>query len=223
MGVIIIGLKEIIIKLILALFAGGITGIEREKSHQYAGFRTHILVSVGSCMISMTSLDLFTLYSASVNMDPARLPAQVLSGIGFLGAGAILKTSNGVRGLTTAAGLWATACIGITIGYGQYKLGLSAWFFVMCTLYILKKFDNILFSPKETILNVIVNDIRVISILYEDLNKEQIIVKNLSIECKDENYCKISFFIAYDRRLTINEFINELKKMENVIFIDFLY
>ena len=222
MGVIIIDLKEIIIKLILALFAGGITGIEREKSHQYAGFRTHILVSVGSCMISMTSLDLFTLYSASVNMDPARLPAQVLSGIGFLGAGAILKTSNGVR-LTTAAGLWATACIGITIGYGQYKLGLSAWFFVMCTLYILKKFDNILFSPKETILNVIVNDIRVISILYEDLNKEQIIVKNLSIECKDENYCKISFFIAYDRRLTINEFINELKKMENVIFIDFLY
>ena len=134
MGVIIIDLKEIIIKLILALFAGGITGIEREKSHQYAGFRTHILVSVGSCMISMTSLDLFTLYSASVNMDPARLPAQVLSGIGFLGAGAILKTSNGVRGLTTAAGLWATACIGITIGYGQYKLGLSAWFFVMCPI-----------------------------------------------------------------------------------------
>ena len=83
MGVIIIDLKEIIIKLILALFAGGITGIEREKSHQYAGFRTHILVSVGSCMISMTSLELFNLYSVSVNMDPARLPAQVLSGIGF--------------------------------------------------------------------------------------------------------------------------------------------
>ena len=220
---IIIDLKEIIIKLILALFAGGITGIEREKSHQYAGFRTHILVSVGACMISMTSLELFNVYSVSVNMDPARLPAQVLSGIGFLGAGAILKTSNGVKGLTTAAGLWATACIGITIGYGQYTLGIVAWLFVMITLYTLKRIDHIFFSKKEAVLNIIVNDIGVISNLYDNLNKEQITVKNLSIEFKENNYYKISFFIAYDRRLTINEFVNELKSIDNVIFIDFLY
>lgn len=220
---IIIDLKEIIIKLILALFAGGITGIEREKSHQYAGFRTHILVSVGACMISMTSLELFNVYSVSVNMDPARLPAQVLSGIGFLGAGAMLKTSNGVKGLTTAAGLWATACIGITIGYGQYTLGIVAWLFVMITLYTLKRIDHIFFSKKEAVLNIIVNDIGVISNLYDNLNKEQITVKNLSIEFKENNYYKISFFIAYDRRLTINEFVNELKSIDNVIFIDFLY
>ena len=220
---IIIDIKEIIIKLILALFAGGITGIEREKSHQYAGFRTHILVSVGACMTSMTSLELFNVYSSSVNIDPARLPAQVLSGIGFLGAGAILKTSNGVKGLTTAAGLWATACIGITIGYGQYTLSIAAWFFVMTTLYILKKFDSTFFAKKEAVLNIIVDDISIVSNLYDNLNKEQITVKNLSIECKDENYCKISFFIVYDRRLTINEFIDELKEIDNVIFIDFLY
>ncbi|MPM85221.1 Protein SapB [bioreactor metagenome] len=117
---------------------GGLTGLEREKSHQFAGFRTHILVSVGSCITALTSLALFYDYSSYANIDPGRLTAQVLSGIGFLGAGAILKTSNGIRGLTTAAGIWATACIGITVGYGYYVLSISAWLFVMITLYILK-------------------------------------------------------------------------------------
>ena len=97
--------KEIIVKLLLAALVGGFTGYEREKSNQFAGFRTHILVSVGSCITSITSLLLFFQYSTQTNSDPARLTAQVLSGIGFLGAGAILKTSNGIRGLTTAAGI----------------------------------------------------------------------------------------------------------------------
>ena len=129
---------EIIIKLLLAVVAGGFTGYEREKSNQFAGFRTHILVSIGSCITSIIALDLYSKYSATSNIDPARLPAQVLSGIGFLGAGAILKNSNGIRGLTTAAGIWATACIGIAIGYGQYVIGISSWLLVIVTLYTLK-------------------------------------------------------------------------------------
>lgn len=127
---------------------GGLTGLEREKSHQFAGFRTHILVAVGSCITSITSLSLFMEYSSYANIDPARLSAQVLSGIGFLGAGAILKTSNGIRGLTTAAGIWATACIGIAVGYGYYALSIYAWLFVMITLYILKNIDKIFFKKK---------------------------------------------------------------------------
>ena len=117
--------EEVIIKLLLAVIVGGFTGYEREKSNQFAGFRTHILVSIGSCITSIIALELFNNYSNISTMDPARLPAQVLSGIGFLGAGAILKNSNGIRGLTTAAGIWATACIGIAIGYGQYVLGIE--------------------------------------------------------------------------------------------------
>ena len=103
MGDIILKNEEVIIKLLLAVIVGGFTGYEREKSNQFAGFRTHILVSIGSCITSIIALELFTEYSSITNMDPARLPAQVLSGIGFSGAGAILKNSNGIRGLTNSS------------------------------------------------------------------------------------------------------------------------
>ncbi|NJB09116.1 MgtC/SapB family protein, partial [Clostridioides difficile] len=85
---------------------------------------THILIAIGSCIVSITSIQLFFDYNLYTNADPARMPAQVLSGIGFLGAGAILKNKGGVKGLTTAAGMWATACIGIAVGYGYYELAI---------------------------------------------------------------------------------------------------
>ena len=132
------GEKEILIRLLLATIVGGITGIERERSNKVAGFRTHILVSLGACIASITSLDLFLQFHTISNLDPARLSAQVLSGIGFLGAGTIMKTSNRVVGLTTAAGIWSTACIGIAIGYGYYFLGMVSWLILLIVLYILK-------------------------------------------------------------------------------------
>ena len=206
----------------LALFIGGLTGLEREKSHQFAGFRTHILVSVGSCITSITALSLFNQYHDYANIDPARLPAQVLSGIGFLGAGAILKTSNGIKGLTTAAGIWATACIGITIGYGQYILGVSAWIFVMSTLYILKRIDKIFFKNRETILSITINNIEALTEVYNKLAKSQIIIKNMDMESGGNNIWNIRFFVIYDRRLMLSEFSSELKKINYVMFIDFL-
>ncbi len=147
----------------------------------------------------------------------------MLSGIGFLGAGAILKTSNGIKGLTTAAGIWATACIGITIGYGQYILGVSAWIFVMSTLYILKRIDKIFFKKKETILSITINNIETLPEVYNQLTKAQIIIKNIDIESGGNNIWNIRFFIVYDRRLMLSEFTNELKQINHVIFIDFLY
>ena len=210
-------------RLLIALIIGGLTGLEREKSHQFAGFRTHILVSVGSCITAITSLSLFYDYSAYANIDPGRLTAQVLSGIGFLGAGAILKTSNGIRGLTTAAGIWATACIGITVGYGYYVLSISAWLFVMITLYILKKIDKLLFRKKQTIFNVKVDNINVISMLYAKFEKCQIDVKNIDIEAEGDNCWKLSFFIVYDRRIMIEELAKELNMVKNIINVDYLH
>ena len=202
---------------------GGLTGLEREKSHQFAGFRTHILVSVGSCITSITALMLFQEYYIYTNMDPGRLPAQVLSGIGFLGAGAILKTSNGIKGLTTAAGIWATACIGITIGYGQYTLGILAWLFVVITLYILKRIDRVIFKKKEAILSITVNNINIVSKIYDILVKSQITVKNMDIDTGGNSIWRIKFYIVYDRRIIISELNNELKKVKDVLFIDFIY
>ena len=215
--------KSIIIRLIIALVIGGLTGLEREKSHQFAGFRTHILVSIGSCITSITSLALFFQYSSQTNSDPARLTAQVLSGIGFLGEGAILKTSNGIRGLTTAAGIWATACIGIAIGYGYYVLGICAWLLVMTTLYILKNIDKFFFKSKQTIFTVNVDNINIITKIYNIFQKSQINVKNIDIEKVDNMYWKLSFFIVYDRRLILDELANELSSSKNIISVDYLH
>jgi len=219
----IISNTDIIIRLLIALIIGGVTGLERERSHQFAGFRTHILVSVGSCITSITSLSLFFQYSSYSNIDPARLSAQVLSGVGFLGAGAILKTSNGIRGLTTAAGIWATACIGIAIGYGYYVLGICAWLFVMVTLYILKNIDKMFFKNKQTIFTITVNNINIIAMIYNTFQKSEIIVKNIDIEKLDNMFWKLSFFIVYDRRIILEELANELNNSKNIISVDYLH
>lgn len=212
---------DIIMRLLIALIVGGLTGLERERSHQFAGFRTHILVSVGSCITSITSLSLFFQYSSYSNIDPARLSAQVLSGVGFLGAGAILKTSNGIRGLTTAAGIWATACIGIAVGYGYYILAISAWLFVMITLYILKNIDKMIFKKKQTIFNIKTDNIEIISSIYEMFQRSQISVKNIEIN-SDTNNIKINLLTVHDRRIVLDEVIKELSKLKNIISIDYL-
>lgn len=212
---------DIIMRLLIALIVGGLTGLERERSHQFAGFRTHILVSVGSCITSITSLSLFFQYNSYSNIDPARLSAQVLSGVGFLGAGAILKTSNGIRGLTTAAGIWATACIGIAVGYGYYILAISAWLFVMVTLYILKNIDKMIFKKKQTIFNIKTDNIEIISSIYEMFQRSQISVKNIEIN-SDTSNIKINLLTVHDRRIVLDEVIKELSKLKNIISIDYL-
>ncbi|MGL5714791.1 MAG: MgtC/SapB family protein [Paraclostridium sp.] len=219
----IITAKEIIIRLVVALIIGGLTGLERERSYQFAGFRTHILVAVGSCITSITSVILFLDYGSQANMDPSRLTAQVLSGIGFLGAGAILKTSSGIRGLTTAAGIWATACIGIAIGYGQYVLGVLAWLFVMITLYILKNIDKILFRKKQNIVTMKVNDINIMSTLYNRFEKAQIKIRNIDVINETKEEYIINFFIVYDRRIMLEKLIIELNEFKNIITIDYLH
>src|SRR3990167_5214555 len=102
----------IIIRLLLAIILGGLVGFEREKSKKFAGFKTNILVCLGSALIAMTS----TIFGG----DPSRIAAQVVTGIWFIGAGTIMRTKNHVVGLTTAATLWVVSCIGLAIGIGFY-------------------------------------------------------------------------------------------------------
>jgi putative Mg2+ transporter-C (MgtC) family protein len=111
---------ELILKILLATALGGFIGFERERHNRWAGLRTHVLVCMGSCLIMVTSIEMALLYGHQFNVDPGRLAAQVVSGIGFLGAGTILHSSSRIRGLTTAATLWTTAGIGLTTGLGLY-------------------------------------------------------------------------------------------------------
>ena len=214
--------KEIIMKLILAAVVGGFTGYEREKSNQFAGFRTHILVSIGSCITSIIALELFNKYSGISTMDPARLPAQVLSGIGFLGAGAILKNSNGIRGLTTAAGIWATACIGIAIGYGQYVLGITAWLLVMATLYIFKNIDKVISKRSQAILKATITNLDITSTVFNTIKASEIGIKNFQIVSRSNDTWELVFLIEYDKRIILEELINELKKINYVVNMECL-
>ncbi|MGI6668646.1 MAG: MgtC/SapB family protein [Acetivibrionales bacterium] len=139
---------DIILRLIFAGLLGGVIGYEREYTdrNRPAGFRTHILVCVGSALVMVTSEYLFIKYDGSI--DPARLGAQVVSGIGFLGAGTIIRDGVSVRGLTTAASLWAVSCVGIAVGAGFYGGAAVATMIVFLTLIILKKAE-IRFTSKK--------------------------------------------------------------------------
>lgn len=122
---------ESVIKIIIAVVIGGFIGLERESASRPAGFRTHILVCVASAMVMDINLQLAQNF---VNADPMRLGAQVISGMGFLGAGTIIKEGATVKGLTTAAGLWSVACLGLVIGAGFYLMAVFAALVMMMTL-----------------------------------------------------------------------------------------
>lgn len=132
---------SVILRIFLAMLLGGLIGMEREKSKRPAGFRTHILVCVGSCMTALVGL--FVWNEMGNVTDPVRISAQVISGIGFLGVGTILvKEHDHITGLTTAAGLWTTAVIGIACGYGFYIVSLVGTFVVTVTSAILFKLET---------------------------------------------------------------------------------
>jgi len=110
---------SMILRIILSVLIGGILGFDRERKNRPAGFRTYILVCLGSTLVMMTNQYVFQVFKSG---DPVRLGAQVVSGVGFLGAGTIILTGrNQVKGITTAAGIWAAACCGLTIGIGFYE------------------------------------------------------------------------------------------------------
>ena len=129
---------EIIIRIVLATVLGGLIGIERQAKLRPAGFKTHVLVCVGSATIMILSELMFRKYYLEFGMtsDPARLGAQVISGVGFLGAGTIIHQGVNVRGLTTAASLWVVAAIGLAIGSGFYFLGITVSLGIMFILFI---------------------------------------------------------------------------------------
>lgn len=129
---------ESLLKLGLAVLLSGIIGFEREHSHRPAGFRTHILVAVGSALIMMSAVYAAKEYDMA-RIDITRMSASVVSGIGFLGAGTILREGFTVKGLTTAASLWAVSCVGTAVGIGFYEGAIVATVVIYITLNSLKK------------------------------------------------------------------------------------
>lgn len=148
---------DTITRLVLASVLGGLIGLEREVHGRPAGFRTHLLVSLGSCLFSIASVEFYRLYgnfsgTVPVGVDAARIAAQIVSGIGFLGAGAIIKEKASIRGLTTAACLWVAAAVGLACGTGMYPAATAVTVLAVVSLLLLKKVENLL--KRDTYLTV---------------------------------------------------------------------
>lgn len=133
-------LLSVFVRLLLSAIFGGIIGIDGGRKRRAAGLRTHMLVCLGSTLVMITNQYITLIYQTS---DPARLGAQVISGIGFLGAGTIIVTRHQqVKGLTTAAGLWASACMGLAIGVGFYEAAIMGCLFIICIIVFLNRLDT---------------------------------------------------------------------------------
>ena len=135
-----LNLFSVVVRCLLAVLLGGAIGLERGLKNRAAGFRTYMLVCLGSSIVMVTNLYIYQFYGVG---DPVRMGAQVISGIGFLGAGTIIVTSRSqIKGLTTAAGLWASACLGLAVGIGFYELAVVGAVCILLVLTIFHSWEN---------------------------------------------------------------------------------
>ena len=197
-----------------AVVIGGLIGSERARHGRAAGMRTHILVCLGACMTSMTSM--FVSDVLGNNGDVFRIPAQVVSGIGFLGAGMIiLKNNNMITGLTTAAGVWTTATIGVALGYGYYVGAVAVTVLFLSTIVLFARFERKRKSA-EVIYIEIDNAYKVNAVLKE---LERKIPESFTYQIfapKSGNAGNVGLNVVIDKRIDMD--VSRLSELENIVF-----
>lgn len=207
----------VVFKLMLAIILGGLVGYERQFKNRPAGLRTHILVCIGATLVQIISIDFYKLNNI-YNADPMRLGAQVISGIGFLGAGTILKEGINVKGLTTAASLWVVACIGISIGSGLYFESFAATIFIYFCLKWIKDVEKRLVQGKRYLtLKVLVKDQPgVIGEIASFLGKRRINIIYINLEKIDDYYVEVELTVNVPYMQDFAQVINELSTINAV-------
>lgn len=207
--------SEILIRLCLASLFGALIGLERERKDWSAGLRTHMMVSVGSCLIMIVSAFGFSdiLGTEHVTLDPARIAAQVISGIGFIGAGTILFLKQGtIRGLTTASGLWTVAAIGLATGGGMYFAAGVTTGIALIILWALQPLERV-YSKKfkqKTLRIVTTLNVNNTELLKNLMNNIEFQIQTFTLERNDDEFVFLLKFDKIDIR-KIDQIINELK------------
>lgn len=203
----------VVLRITVAFLLGGILGLERGLKQRPAGLRTHMLVCVGACMIMLTNQYIYQVFGTG---DPVRMGAQVVSGIGFLGAGTIMVTKHSqIKGLTTAAGLWATAAVGLAAGIGFYEAALMGTIVIVLTLTVLSILDSKMHKKTrcfevyvelepEVSLGMFLDSVRSKGIAIEDVQMEQ------SREPESGHRCFMMVVITR-RRLGPGELMDQLR------------
>ncbi len=197
----------IVTKLLLAALAGGVIGWEREMHGRPAGLRTHVLVSAGSCLMMLLSEGVFLKYghllaSGVVRIDPGRMAAQVITGIGFLGAGVIIKEGLTVRGLTTAASLWMMSGIGMAFGLGMTSVGVFSTVLASAVLIIIKKMDYLVKKDHFLRLSVVADsDCNILPQLLKILSEANLSISNVDQELNfEEQRATYEFIVTRTRQ-----------------------
>lgn len=206
---------EAIIRLFLGFILAGIIGAERESVNKPAGFKTHSLIGISSVLIMLCGEYLSTKYA---NADASRIPAQLLSGIGFIGAGTILRDGFNVKGLTTASSLLAVTCIGLSIGAGFYLGGIISTVIV----YIILSYSYSMFGSLDHFtnveLNLTVEDFaNTLPVIQGILDKYGISIKKIKNNQKDEKHSKdVQLIFRYHKDININSVLTEISALDNV-------
>ena len=214
---------ETLVRLLLASVLGALIGFEREVHGRPAGFRTHLLVSLGSCLLVIVSIDMYRLYgnfsgSVPVGVDPGRIAAQVVTGIGFLGAGAIIREKAAIRGLTTAACLWIAAAIGLSCGAGRFGAAIVVTLLAVLSLLLLKKVENLIRKDTYISARVWSSDLEGQQERLEKCFEEcQVTVVSFSIEKDIVNDTTIlDFFIMHKTNILIGELTDRIALVPGV-------
>lgn len=187
---------SVVLRLVTAFICGGLIGLEREHKHRPAGFRTHILICTGAALCTLISQylisDMMTIFGTTVTCDPARLGAQVVSGMSFIGAGTIIVTKRRqVKGLTTAAGLWTTAIIGLSAGIGFYEVTIFATFLIFITEILFAKLEWISTSKvRSTNLYIEYNEQTKISDVLDKIKSLDISIGHMEISKSSSDHGK---------------------------------
>ena len=217
-----INIFSISLRLILALILGGIIGLERGANRHPAGFRTHILVCVGAALAMMTNQFIVDNFGAS---DPARLGAQVITGVGFLGVGTILITGHSrIKGLTTAAGLWASACLGLAIGIGFYSGAIAAAIIIFVSLTLLPKIENHFYRKSKTLDIYLETDtmknFKKISNYIRSINPQFFESHIMQSPASAQNFLAFNISIILPKGINQEEIIKAIEDMDGVQFIE---
>ena len=204
---------ETVVRSLAAVLIGSLIGSERARHGRAAGMRTHILVCLGSCMTAMTSMYISQTLGVG---DASRIPAQVISGIGFLGAGMIiLKSNNVITGLTTAAGVWTTATIGIAVGYGYYVGALIVTVLFLVTIILFAKFER--HRKSAEVIYIELDNLYKVNSTLAELKKY--IPEALSYQIfapKSIHSGNVGINLVIDKRIDLD--ISRLTEIENVVF-----
>lgn len=204
----------------MAVVLGGLVGYQREVSRNSAGFRTHILVCVGACVAMLTNQYLYYQYP-DAGLDVARMGSYVISGIGFLGAGSIIKDGFRVRGLTTAAGLWVVACLGIAIGAGFYEAALFGGITVVMVLAVLKAIEK-RFTPKKRMAELelrIKNTHGQLAGALSIIGDAGVKIKDINIQPSDEDWLDVVVYTTIPNKIALEQLHAALKKDENITVV----